>query len=101
MGQINQLSQLALSRMAPAAPLSSADTPAKIQDAAQQFEGLLLAQILHSAHEEGSGWLGSGDDAAGSCAGDYAEQQLAMVLAQKGGLGLAKLIAAGLQKSSE
>jgi flagellar protein FlgJ len=76
-----------------------ADNPARIHDAAQQFEALLLGQILHSAHESGSGWLGSGDSSS-DCATDYAEQQLAATMAQQGGLGLAKLITTGLERES-
>ena len=75
-----------------------ADDPAKAHGAAQQFEALLIEQILRSAHESGEGWLGSGGDSAGDCATDYAEQQLATMLAQKGGLGLAKIIEAGLER---
>jgi len=74
------------------------DTPAKIRDAAQQFEALLLGQILRSVRESGGGWLGSGGDGTGDCATDYAEQQLATMLAQHGGLGLADLIASGLKR---
>ena len=74
------------------------DDPTKAHDAAQQFEALLIEQILRSAHENGEGWLGSGGDSAGDCATDYAEQQLAIMLAQKGGLGLANLIEAGLSR---
>jgi hypothetical protein len=37
--------------------------PAKIRDAAQQFEALLLGQILRSARENG-GWMGSGSDSS-------------------------------------
>ena len=48
------------------------DDPAKVREAAEQFEGLLLAQVLQSAHDEG-GWLGSGEDSASSCAGGFAE----------------------------
>jgi Rod binding domain-containing protein len=76
------------------------DSPAKIKDAAQQFESLLLAQILHSAHDSGSGWLGSGDDSSSQSLGDFAEQQLAQVMAKNGGLGLAKMIAEGLEQKS-
>jgi flagellar protein FlgJ len=74
--------------------------PAKLRDAAQQFEALLLGQILHSAHQAGSGWLGADSDSSSDCATDFAEQQLATAMAQQGGLGLAKLIAAGLQRES-
>src|ERR1035437_4230281 len=91
MAQISQLDAVA------GAPPQSGK-PTKVHDAAQQFEALLLAQILHSAHASDGGWLGTGSDSSGSCATDYAEQQLAAVLAQQGGLGLSRLIAAGLQK---
>ena len=74
------------------------DDPAKIRDAAQQFEALLLGQILRSMRESGKGWLGSGEDASGDCATEFAEQQFASVLAKQGGLGLANLIAAGLTR---
>ena len=77
------------------------DSPARIQDAAQQFEALLLNQILHSARESsGGGWLSLGDDAAGDSATDFAEQQLADTLARQGGFGLSKMIAAGLHRES-
>ena len=59
-----------------------AATPAKIHDAAQQFEALLLGQILHSVHDGDSGWLGSGGDSSSGCAGDYAERQLAASIAR-------------------
>jgi Rod binding domain-containing protein len=71
--------------------------PARVRDAAQQFESLLIGQMLRSVRESGSGWLGSGEDAAGDCATDFAEQQFAGVLAKSGGLGIADLIARGLE----
>lgn len=77
------------------------DDPAKVRDAAEQFEALLIGQILRSARAGGSGWLGSGGDSSSECATDMAEQQLAMVLAQRGGLGLADVIAKGLRKAEE
>ena len=76
---------------------SKADTPEKVHDAAQQFEALLIGQILRSARQDGSGWFSDGEDPSGEVATDYAEQQFATVLAQKGGLGLADMIAKGLE----
>lgn len=67
--------------------------PAKVKDAAQQFEALLLGQILRSVREAAGSE--NGDEAA-SCATEFAEQQFALVLARQGGLGLAALIARGL-----
>jgi Rod binding domain-containing protein len=73
------------------------DDPAKIQDAAEQFEALLLVQMLRAVRESGSGWLGSGAGGAGDCATEFAEQHVAACLAKGGGMGLARLIARGLQ----
>jgi flagellar protein FlgJ len=70
--------------------------PGKVRDAAQQFEALLMGQILRSARQGAAGWLGGGEDGSAECATDYAEQQFAAVLAQQGGLGLASLISRGL-----
>jgi len=85
-------------------PLSSsagrADTPAKIRDAASQFEALLLAQMLKSVREAaGEGWLGTDGDEAGGLMLDVAQEHLAQVLAAQGGLGLASLVAEGLSRA--
>ena len=71
--------------------------PANARDAAEQFEALLLAQIMRTERESGNGWLGTGGDASGESAIDFAEQQLALLLSRHGGLGLAGLISSGLQ----
>lgn len=73
------------------------DSPAKIKEAAQQFEALLIGQLLQSAAESG-GWLGSGSDSASSCAGGFAQQQLAGAMSKSGGFGLAALIEEGLKR---
>ena len=98
------MSDLAVSRYLPGAAVPDAATPAaesrdpdRVHDAAQQFEALLMGQILRSARQGGSGWLGSGEDSSAECATDFAEQQFAAVLAQQGGLGLATLITSGLK----
>ena len=42
------------------------DSPAKIHDAAQQFESLLIGELLKTAHQSGgSGWLGTDDEDSG------------------------------------
>jgi flagellar protein FlgJ len=94
------LPQTALPQTTVSAGPRKTDSPARIQDAAQQFEALLLNQLLHSARESSGGWLSLGDDASGDSATDFAEQQLADTLARQGGLGLSKLIAAGLHRES-
>jgi len=78
-----------------------APRPANARDAAQQFEALLLAQIMRSERESGNGWLGTGADATGESAIDFAEQQLALLLSRQGGLGLAGLISSGLEPAGK
>ncbi|MEO8592508.1 MAG: hypothetical protein ABI759_04230 [Candidatus Solibacter sp.] len=75
--------------------------PGRVHEAAQQFEALLLGQMLRTERESGSGWLGSGEDSSAECVTDYAEQQFAAALAQNGGLGLASLVAKGLEPAKQ
>jgi Rod binding domain-containing protein len=81
---------------------SSLATPDKAQlkraGASQDFEALLISQMLRSVREEGSGWMGTGDDEASSAAFGLGEEQLARALTARGGLGLSRVIDAGLQK---
>ena len=73
------------------------DDPAKIHDAASQFEALLLAEMLKSVREaSGEGWLGAGGDEAGGMMLEVAQEHLAQVLAAQGGLGIARLVEEGL-----
>jgi len=73
------------------------DTPEKIRDAASQFEALLIGEVLKTAHE-GEGWLGTGDDETSSTTMGLADQFLAQSMAKNGGLGLARMIGAGLAR---
>jgi Rod binding domain-containing protein len=75
-------------------------SPAKLLDAAKQFESLMLSEMLKSMREaSGDGWLGTGDDAAGDSAMALAQEQFAQALAQNGGLGLSKMVAQGLERA--
>jgi Rod binding domain-containing protein len=66
---------------------------AKLHKAAQDFEALLLGEMLKSTRESGSeGWLGSGDGDGNDAAMELAESQLARALALGGGLGVGQLI---------
>jgi flagellar protein FlgJ len=74
--------------------------PRNVSQAAEQFEALLIAQLLKGAHDETTGgWLGTGDDQAGSAMTDFAEENLAQAMAARGGIGLAGMIAKGLQSA--
>ncbi len=80
--------------------VSPTDSPEKIKGAAQQFEALLIAQVLTMAHDPEGGWLGGGDSASGA-ATSFAEQQFAQVIAQQGGFGLGQIISQGLNHRRE
>lgn len=80
---------------------SKKDTPEKIEQAAKQFESLLISQLMKSMHEDGSkGWLGEEDESS-ACASEMAEEQFAQALANGGGLGLSRMIIHGLSRSAE
>lgn len=80
------------------APVPDTKDPSKIHDAAQQFESLLIGELLKTAHEAGgSGWLGTDDDDAGQTGIGFGEEQFARMIASSGGLGLAPTIEAGLK----
>jgi flagellar protein FlgJ len=75
--------------------------PAKIHDAAQQFEALMIGEMLKSVRESSSdGWLGSGEGEASDSAEAMAETQLASALAAGGGIGLARMIERNLTKAA-
>jgi Rod binding domain-containing protein len=76
------------------------DSPEEIAKAASQFESLLISQLLQSARgSDGESWMGTDANEAGATLTEMSEQALSSALASKGGLGLAKLINTGLQKS--
>ena len=67
--------------------------PKNAQEAATQFEGLLIAQMLRSAKEASAS---DEKDPTSETMFDLAGQHFAQMLADRGGLGLAKLIAKSL-----
>src|SRR5436309_5088466 len=75
----------------------------EIAGAAQQFEALMLNQLLQTAFaSDKENGLGGGDeDQAGMQAMQLAQEQFAGALAARGGLGLAQMIVSGLVKESD
>ncbi len=69
--------------------------PTKTADAAQQFEALLIGQMLRSAHEASQD---DDNDQSGATMTDMADQQFAQLLSKNGGMGLAHMIVTGLNK---
>ena len=78
-------------------PLPNPDRPGDIRDAAQQFEGVLIAQMLKSVHDGGSSWMGSGEDSNDSAV-QMAEECFAKALSAQGGLGLARVVESALRR---
>jgi Rod binding domain-containing protein len=75
---------------------------AKIASAAQQFEALLIGEMLKSVREASDeGWMGGGSDSSAESAYGIAENQLAQTIASHGGLGLAKTIQRALEKDKD
>lgn len=78
--------------------------PRDLESAAQQFEALMMHQMLQSARGTGGSWFGTGEDdedQASAQAMELAQEQFAGALAAKGGLGLAKLIVSRLVPGTE
>jgi len=79
---------------------SAPGDPKKIHDAAQQFESLMIEEMLKTVREDSDGDALSGDDdgdSSGGLAMDMAQGFLAQGIAAKGGLGLADTIARGVE----
>ena len=75
----------------------------KLHSAAQQFEALMIGEMMKSVHEgSSSGWLGSDDDEGGdNQAMGMAESQFANALAMHGGLGLARMVEQSVRQQNE
>jgi Rod binding domain-containing protein len=78
-----------------------ANTPEKILSAAKQFESLLVAQLMKSMQDSEGGWLGTGEDQSASAAMEYGQEAFAQAMSANGGLGLAKMIATGLEHAGK
>ena len=69
----------------------------RLDQAATDFEGLLVAQMLRHARQAGDGgWLGTGEDKAGDTMMAMAEESLARIMASQGCLGLASMMKQGV-----
>jgi Rod binding domain-containing protein len=74
----------------------------KIAVAAQQFEALMIGEIMKAAHGDNSDdELGTGDDSGGETAMGMAETQFAQAIASRGGFGLARVIEQSMRQRTE
>lgn len=81
--------------------LAKKTDPKRVHDAAQQFESILIGQLLKGMHEGGGSWLGAGDDAASSTAVEMAEGEFAKALSAKGGFGISTMVEKNLKQRPE
>ena len=83
-------------------PLQTTPGPEKAShhQTASDFEALLIGQMLKSARSESTGWFGTGEDTSSASLIEMAEEQIAKVLAQGGGLGLATTVERTLDQAS-
>ncbi len=73
----------------------------KLEDATEDFEGLLIGQMLQSIRESALGGWQEQKDQSGAVALEMAESQLSKVMASNGGLGLAKSLQQSLKGSTQ
>jgi flagellar protein FlgJ len=78
----------------PTTAAPEAGKPKDAADAARQFEALMIGEMLRSAREAETD---DEKDSTGSTMLDMADQQFAKMLADRGGLGLANMIAKSLK----
>ncbi len=73
--------------------------PKNVHRVAQEFESLLISQLLKSVK---LGGLGGESDGASDSVMQYAQESMARVLSQNGGIGMASVVERALtQKDSE
>jgi len=73
-------------------PAGAKNDPARVKHAAEQFEALMIGQMMKSISEaEDSGPMAEEKDQAGSSAMQLAQEQFTQALASRGGLGLANM----------
>jgi Rod binding domain-containing protein len=81
-----------------AGELGPSRRPRNLPEAAQQFESLLIGELLRMAHSGEGGWLGSGEGSTASPAIGLAEDSLAQAISSHGGLGLSNYVVQSLSK---
>jgi Rod binding domain-containing protein len=79
----------------------SAEQNKRLDQAATDFEGLLVSQMLRHARQAGDGgWMGTGEDQSSSTMMEMAEESLARMMASQGCLGLAGMMKQGVLKEA-
>jgi Rod binding domain-containing protein len=95
----DQSCQILMEANGPKASGCATTDPKSVHRVAQEFESLLISQLLKSMKQ---GALGEEDSGSNESVMQYAQESMARVLSQNGGIGMASVIERGLtQKSSE
>ena len=76
----------------------AAKDKSKVEDAAKEFEALLIARMLQSVRESSLGGWSNEKDQTGAVALEMAETHMAKMLASNGGLGIARSMLQSLQR---
>ncbi len=69
-----------------------------LRRAAQEFEALLVAQLLKSARRATEGWAGGASYGGPTVWRELVEEHFALAVARAGGLGLARYLEQGLRR---
>lgn len=82
--------------------LRTSNERSKLREVSEQFEALLLAEMLKSARgsDADGGWMGAGSDAGSATAMEYGIEMMAQAISASGGLGLSGLLEANLSPVS-
>ena len=74
--------------------VAAAEQHAKLVDAAQQFEGMLMQELLKPMQSGQDGWGGDqqNDDPASDTVSSFGTEAVATAIAKGGGLGIAKQV---------
>lgn len=90
-------------RVPPATPPVQGDGPdarevLRLRRAAQEFESLLLAQMLKSMRRATESWADGASFAGRAVWRELLDEQLALAVARSGGLGLARFLEEALRR---
>ena len=90
-----------LSSLQKAGPRADIGEGQKVKDsksAAREFEAMLIGELMNSAFSPEQMGLGDNMDSGAQTMLDFGREHLSRVIAEGGGLGLAKLIESGLAR---
>lgn len=84
-----------------AEPSAGQSRSSKLHVAAQQFEALMIGEMLKAAHSDDSDDpLGTGEDSGGDSMMEMAQSQLSTALAAHGGFGLAAMVERSMSRGN-